>query len=78
MRNLHALFSMIFVLREGKSLNSCVEVNVFLRRLSSYISNTHFVSKIAPLQRADIGPLMFYPLREVVGSTFGSRLHGAA
>jgi hypothetical protein len=42
-------FSTTFVLSEGKSSNSWIEVNVFFRLLSSYISNTHFVCTIDSL-----------------------------
>ena len=46
-RNMRPGFSTILVLREGKSSNSWIEVNVFLRL--SYISNTHFVCTIDSL-----------------------------
>src|SRR5882672_775137 len=46
MRNLQARFSSIFVLREGKSLNSCLEIKEFLRLLWSRISNVQLVRTI--------------------------------
>src|ERR1700682_1463305 len=49
-RNLQARFSSIFVLRQAKSSNSCVEIKEGLRR-PPYISNTHFAGMTASLRR---------------------------
>ena len=50
MRSLHGRFSTIFVLREVKSSNSCVEINEALRLLS-HVSSTHLVGMTASLPR---------------------------
>jgi len=47
--NVRARFSIIFVTREGKSSNSCVEINVRLRLPLSYISKIHLVCTIVSL-----------------------------
>jgi hypothetical protein len=53
MRYLQSRFSIIFVVREGKSSNSCFEIKEVLRPLP-YISNTHLVCIIASLPRSGL------------------------
>ena len=61
MRYLKSWFSIIFVLREGKSSNSCIEIKEVLRPLS-YISSTHLLCMIAPQSRSGLAQAIpLYP-----------------